>query len=213
MKTILCFGDSLTWGFEAGTWKRHAFADRWPNVLAGGLEGKAQVVEEGMNGRTTAYDDLTDAAELNGARALPILLKSHEPLDLVIIMLGTNDVKFAARCRAFDAALGMGRLVEIVQHFPYNPNYSAPKVLVVSPPPLCETKDEYFNDTWGHAVEESKKFAYHYAKVAKERDVHFFDAGSVAKADPIDGGHLDVANTRAIGKALVAIVRPILQLQ
>ncbi len=211
MKTILAFGDSLTWGFEAGTWKRHPFESRWPNVLAAGLVGKARVIEEGMNGRTTAYDDPTDAAELNGAKALPIMLKSHQPLDLVIIMLGTNDLKFAARCRAFDAALGMGRLIENVQHYPFNDNYPPPQILIMSPPALVKTTDEWFAELWDHAIEESKKLAYHYAKLAKERGVHFFDAGSVAKADPTDGGHLDAANTRTIGAALVPVVKAILK--
>jgi lysophospholipase L1-like esterase len=210
MKSILCFGDSLTWGFMAGAWTRHRFEIRWPNVLAAGLDGKVLVIEEGMNGRTTAYDDPTDAAELNGAKALPIMLKSHEPIDLVIIMLGTNDLKFAARCRAFDAALGMGRLIEIVQHYPFNENYAPPQLLIISPPALVKTKDEFFNDLWDHGIEESKKFAYHYAKLAKERGVNFFDAGSVAKADPVDGGHLDAANTQAIGEALVPVVKKIL---
>ena len=210
IRNILAFGDSLTWGFEAGTWNRHAFEDRWPNVLAARLDGKARVIEEGLNGRTTAYDDPTDATELNGAKVLPMLLKSHQPLDLVIIMLGTNDLKFAARCRAFDAALGMGRLVEIVQHHPYIETATAPQALIMSPPAICMTEDEFFNEIWGHAREESTKFAYHYAKVAKERGVHFFDAGSVAKTDPIDGGHLDVANTRVIGLALAPVVKRIL---
>jgi lysophospholipase L1-like esterase len=212
VKTILCFGDSLTWGFMAGSWTRHAFEDRWPNVLAAGLDGKVRVIEEGMNGRTTSYDDPTDAAELNGAKALPIMLKSHEPLDLAIIMLGTNDLKFAARCRAFDAALGMGRLVEIAQHYPYNDNYGQPELLIMSPPAIVETSDPYFTDIWGHAVEESKKLARHYRNVAEERGVHFFDAGSIAVADPTDGGHLDAENTRAIGKALVPVVKSILAL-
>ena len=212
MKNILAFGDSLTWGFEAGTFKRHPFESRWPNVLAAGLGENVRVIDEGMNGRTTAYDDSSDAANLNGTVALPILLKSHQPLDLVIIMLGTNDLKFAARCRAFDAAIGMGRLVEIVQHFPYNTNYAPPQILVMSPPALCKTKDEFFYDLWDHAIEESTKFARHYARLAKERGVHFFDAGSVAKTDPTDGGHLDAANTRALGAALVPVVKKILSL-
>jgi lysophospholipase L1-like esterase len=210
MKSILAFGDSLTWGFVAGKWTRHAFEDRWPNVLAAGLGGDARVIEEGMNGRTTAYDDLTDGAVLNGAGALPIMLKTHEPLDLVIVMLGTNDLKFAARCRAFDAALGMGRLIEIVQHFPFNDNYPKPQLLIMSPPAIIETADEWFNELWGHAIEESKKFAHHYRLLAEKMKVHFFDAGSVAKADPTDGGHLDAANTRAIGEALVPVVRGLL---
>ncbi len=211
MKSILAYGDSLTWGFEAGTWKRHPFEMRWPNVLAAGLQGKARVIEEGMNGRTTAYDDPTDAAELNGAKALPIMLKSHQPLDLVIIMLGTNDLKVAARYRAFDAALGMGRLIEIVQHYPFNDNYAPPQILIMSPPALVKSTDEWFAELWDHAIEESKKLAYHYAKLAKERGVHVFDAGSVARADPTDGGHLDAANTRAIGAALVPVVKAILK--
>jgi lysophospholipase L1-like esterase len=212
MKTILAFGDSLTWGFRAGEWTRHDYADRWPNTLQMGLGGKARVIEEGHNGRTTVFDDPTTFDDRNGAKALPILLATHQPLDLVIIMLGTNDIKFANRCRAFDASLGMMRLVDIVQKFSFLPAYQTPKVLILSPPPLVPTKDEWFNDLWGHAIAESKLFAKHYADVAKTTGVGFFDAGAVAKADPTDGGHLDAANTRAIGEALVPVVKSILKI-
>lgn len=212
MKSILAFGNSLTWGFRAGEWTRHRFEDRWPNALADGLGGKARVIEEGMNGRTTVFPDPTELAERNGAVALPMLLTTHQPLDLVIIMLGTNDIKYANRCRAFDAAMGMTRLVEIVKKFSFLPEYAAPQILLMSPPALCKTQDEWFNDLWGHAIAESKLFARHYAKVAKDTDVHFFDAGSVAKTDPTDGGHLDAENTRAIGTALVPVVKNILSL-
>jgi lysophospholipase L1-like esterase len=82
----------------------------------------------------------------------------------------------------------------------------------MSPPALVPTTDEWFNDLWGHAIAESQLFARHYARVAQEMDVHFFDAGSVATADPADGGHLDAANTKAIGTALVPVVKRILGL-
>jgi lysophospholipase L1-like esterase len=212
MKSILAFGDSLTWGFVAGTWERHAFADRWPNALTAGLGGKARVIEEGMNGRTTVFPDPTDGAERNGAVALPMLLTTHQPLDLVIIMLGTNDIKYASRCRAFDASMGMARLVEIVQRFPWIKTASPPQVLIVSPPALCKTNDEWFNDLWGHALAESKLFTKHYKRVADDMGVHFFDAGSVAVTDPTDGGHLDAKNTHAIGEALVPVVKGILSI-
>lgn len=212
MKNILAFGDSLTWGFIAGTFERHPFDVRWPNVLAAGLGGKARVIEEGHNGRTTVFDDPTTFDDRNGAKALPMLLSTHTPLDLVILMLGTNDIKFANRCRAFDASMGMARLVQIVQTFPYLEWAPKPQVLIVAPPTLVPTTDEWFNDLWGHAIEESKLFGKHYARVAEEMGVHFFDAGTVATADKTDGGHLDAENTKAIGTALVPVVRKILSL-
>ena len=212
MKSILAFGDSLTWGFVAGQDARHPFEFRWPNVLAAGLGGKARVIEEGQNGRTTVFDDETTFESRNGAVALPLLLISHQPLDLVIIMLGTNDIKYAARCRAFDAAMGMERLIQIVKNANYVKGFTIPEVLIISPPSLVPTEDEWFNDLWGHAIAESKLFARHYARVAQEMNVHFFDAGSVAVADKTDGGHLDAVNTKAIGVALVPVVKKILDL-
>jgi lysophospholipase L1-like esterase len=212
MKNILAFGDSLTWGFVAGKFERHPFEMRWPSALEAGLGGKARVIAEGHNGRTTVFDDPTTLDDRNGAKALPMLLSTHQPLDLVIIMLGTNDIKYANRCRAFDAAMGMTRLVEIVQKFSFLPSYATPEILIMSPPALVPTTDEWFNDLWGHAIGESRLFANHYARVAKETGVHFFDAGTVAKADPTDGGHLDADNTKAIGTALVPVVKNILAL-
>lgn len=212
MKNILAFGDSLTWGFIAAAFERHPYEYRWPSALEAGLGGKARVIAEGHNGRTTVFDDPTCYDDRNGAKALPIMLSTHQPLDLVIIMLGTNDIKFANRCRAFDASMGMARLIEIVQKFSFLPAYKTPEILIMSPPSLVPTKDEWFNELWGHAIAESKLFAQHYARVAKEAGVHFFDAGSVAKADPTDGGHLDANNTKAIGTALVPVVKRILSL-
>ena len=106
----------------------------------------------------------------------------------------------------------MARLVEIVRKFSFLPSYKMPEILLMSPPPLVKTNDEWFNELWGHALAESKLFAKHYARVAKEWDAHFFDAGKVAKADSTDGGHLDAANTRAIGKSLVPVVKKILRM-
>lgn len=212
MKNILAFGDSLTWGFQAGAWTRHAFEDRWPNVLAAGLGGRAHVIEEGHNGRTTVFDDPTCFDNRNGSAALPMLLATHQPLDLVIIMLGTNDIKYANRCRAFDARLGMGRLIEIVKSFGYLPAYKPPQILIMSPPPLVPTTDEFFNNLWDHAIPESKLFAQHYKILAEQAGVAFFDTGTVAKADPTDGGHLDAENTRNIGTALVPVVKGMLEL-
>ncbi len=211
MKSILAFGDSLTWGFEAGTFKRHPFDHRWPNVLAAGIRN-VSVIEEGMNGRTTVFPDPTCEAERNGAVALPMLLCTHQPLDLVIIMLGTNDIKYANRCRAFDAAMGIERLITLTKSHSFIAGFPKPQILIMSPPALCKTSDEWFNDLWGHAIEESKLFARHHKRVAEEQEVHFFDAGSVSKTDPTDGGHMTAEDTKVLGQALVTVVERILGL-
>lgn len=219
MKTILIFGDSLTWGSnpEAGG-ARHARADRWPQVLQEGLlaEGLGQgyeVITDALRGRSTAYDDGVVDAERNGAKLLPSALFAHAPLDLVILMLGSNDMKPSVAGSASAAMLGLKRCAEMVKkHSPRLPGVErVPKLLIVAPPALVATKDAFYADLFGDkAVEESSKLAGFYAALSVEFDGGFFDAGLVAKASPIDGIHLDAANSRAIGTALVAPVRKIL---
>lgn len=212
MKTILCFGDSLTWGYDPHGPGRHALEDRWPSVLGRELSGKAQVIAEGLNGRTTAFDDFTAGVDRNGARLLPSILSTHAPLDLVIIMLGTNDMKRFLCGHAIGAAKGMRRLVEIVQTHVYPLEQEAPKVLILSPPHAVATPDGDFQQVFDGAVEESAKLARLYREVAEVSGTGFFDAASVAKASPIDGVHLDAANTRSIGEALAGPVKEILAL-
>ena len=92
-KQILAFGDSLTWGANPGGRGRHRFEDRWTSVVEENLIG-VRVIAEGLGGRTTSFDDYSAMADRNGVKVLPTLLGSHYPLDLVAIMLGTNDLKF-----------------------------------------------------------------------------------------------------------------------
>ena len=144
--------------------------------------------------------------------ALPLLLISHQPLDLVIILLGTNDIKFAARCRAFDASMGMERLVQIIKSANYMKGYKVPEILIMWPTVWCPRRMNGSTTSGVMPLRDSKLFAKHYERVAEELNVHFFDAGSVAVADKTDGGHLDAANTKAIGVALVPVVKKILSI-
>ncbi len=211
MKTVLAFGDSLTWGATPDSGERHGYSDRWPNVLAAGLGGMARVVEEGLGGRTTAYDDLTAPYERNGARVLPMLLTSHSPLDLVIIMLGSNDLKPQICGSVFGAAQGMSRLVEIVRTLPLS-LMPLPQVLVVSPPHFCRRSDGS-GPRGERDVEASQRLAAAYREVADAQQCAFFDAATVATASPIDGVHLDAEQTRAIGAGLVPLVRDLLSIR
>ncbi|MEO3385860.1 SGNH/GDSL hydrolase family protein [Mesorhizobium sp. CAU 1741] len=212
MKTILSYGDSLTWGYDPRGPARHAPEDRWPNVLQSLLGEKAQVIAEGLNGRTTAFDDHLADADRNGARLLPTILHSHAPIDLVIIMLGSNDMKPFVCGHAFGAKQGMRRLINIVRAHAYPFEMDAPEVLIVAPPALCETADPDFAASFGLGREQSAMLASLYSDLADLEGCGFFDAGSVAKTTPIDGAHLDADNTRAIGKGLEPLVRMMLGL-
>lgn len=210
MKTVLCYGDSLTWGYDAAALGRHALADRWSSVLAAGLGEGVQVIAEGLNGRTTAYDDHLADCDRNGARILPTVLHSHDPLDLVILLLGTNDMKPVIHGNAFGAVQGMERLVELTRHHAWSFEQTAPEILIVSPPPLCETANSAFAAMFAGGVEQSAMLASLYRDLADEKGCGFFDAGSVAQTTPLDGVHLDAENTRAVGRGLEPIVRMML---
>lgn len=212
MKTILCYGDSLTWGHSAELQGRHVYEDRWPSVLQAALGAQARVIAEGLNGRTTAYDDHLAGADRNGARILPTILSTHAPLDLVIIMLGANDMKPFICGRAIGAKQGMERLVDIIRGHDYPMGENPPDILLVSPPPLCETAEPDFAAMFAGAVDESRMLAAFYRDLADAKGCGFFDAGSVARTTPLDGVHLDAENTRAVGRGLEPVVRLMLGL-
>ncbi len=212
MKTVLCFGDSLTWGYDAENRGRHPYEDRWPSVLETALGESVTVIAEGLNGRTTAYDDHLADCDRNGVSNLPTVLHSHMPLDLVIIMLGTNDMKPSVAGSAHAARAGIQRLVGLVRHHEYSFSYDAPDILIVSPPPLCETADPIFSAMYRGEIGESQMLASLYRDLADDLGCGFFDAGSVAETTPVDGVHLTAENTRAIGRGLEPIVRMMLGL-
>ncbi|MBP1850028.1 SGNH/GDSL hydrolase family protein [Rhizobium halophytocola] len=210
MKSVLCYGDSLTWGYDPENLGRHALEDRWPSVLQRALGAGVNVIAEGLNGRTTAYDDYLADAERNGVKLLPSVLETHAPLDLVVIMLGTNDMKRGVAGTAMDAVKGMDRLVKLIRHHEWAFGYEVPDVLLVSPPAICETANAPFSAMFQGAIGESAMMASLYRDLADETGCGFYDAGSVAKTTPLDGIHLDADNTRAIGRGLEPVVRMML---
>ena len=213
MKTILCYGDSLTWGSDAETGGRHARQDRWPVVLQAALGDDAQVIAEGLRGRTTAFDEHLADCDRNGARILPTVLYTHAPVDLVILLLGTNDMKPAIAGTAVAAMQGMRRLVSLIElNALRDGSAEPPAILIVAPPPLCETANHEYSAMFAGGIEQSKMLASLYADLADETGCGFYDAGSVAQTSPVDGVHLDAANTRAIGKGLESVVRMMLGL-
>jgi lysophospholipase L1-like esterase len=214
MKTILCYGDSLTYGTKPDDSGRHDFEDRWPTVLGEGLgTDKVRIIAEGLGGRTTVFDDYSAIADRNGVRILPTILASHSPLDCIVIMLGTNDLKTYLSGSAFGAAMGLKRMVEIIRTYPYDVDAHVPEIVVVSPPHCVPTVHADLSPMFTHGLSESYEFASHYQRVAEELECGFFDASTVAVASPLDGVHLDAEDSRAIGMALVPVVAKVLGLQ
>jgi lysophospholipase L1-like esterase len=207
VKTILCYGDSNTWGYNPVTQDRFPRDQRWPGVLGRELGEGYDVVAEGLNGRTTVWDDPIEGYK-NGKEYLIPCLETHKPLDLVIILLGTNDLKVRFSVSAYDIANGAGVLVQIVQKSETGPGGGAPQVLLLAPPPTTTLTD--FSEMFEGAGAKSRRFAEHYVRVARERGCAFLDTGQVVVSSDLDGIHLEAGEQEKLGVAVAARVRELL---
>lgn len=215
-KRILCFGDSLTWGWMpvdgVVPTTRYPFTQRWTGVAAASLGEGYEIIEEGLSGRTTNLDDPADA-RLNGSAYLPAALASHFPLDLVVLMLGTNDTKAVFRRSAYDIAYGLSQLLVQVGTSAggVGTAYPAPRALVVAPPPLGAMTEPWLQVTFdGTSQAKSRDLAGHYEALAGFFKVDFLDAGKVLTTDGSDGVHFTAENNRALGLAIAAKAKAIL---
>lgn len=209
MPTIVCYGDSNTHGYDAASGGRFARSVRWPGVMAAELGGIADVIEEGLNGRTTIWDD----PYLDGRNARTYLLpclRSHAPVDVLVLMLGTNDLKSIFGRSAAEIAAGAGALVEQALLSGAGPDGNRPSVLLVAPPLLGGRTAT--SELWGfgEARARSQQFAALYRTVAGLKGVAFLDAGPVAEVDPADGVHLTPAGHATLGRAIAEAVRGLL---
>jgi lysophospholipase L1-like esterase len=211
MPNILCYGDSNTWGCiplqGPEPARRFPPAQRWPGVLRRELGDGYWIVEEGLNGRTTMWDDPLEPHRNGRELLLPTLL-SHRPLDVVIIMLGTNDLKHRLNASAAEIAEGAGMLADIVAGSGCGPDGGAPQTLLVCPPPIAQV--DQFDDEFEGAVQKSRQLAGHFAAIADVRSCAFFDAGSVISSSDVDGIHLDEHEHARFGAAVAEQVHQIL---
>jgi lysophospholipase L1-like esterase len=212
MKTILCYGDSNTWGFNPRTQGRYDHKTRWPMKLASILNEGAPpddplwwVVEEGQNGRTSCREDPVEG-DRNGLRQLLPILESHKPLDVVAVMLGTNDLKPRFSPSPFDIARGVQRVVNAIQDSKTGPGNGSPRILMICPPPTAESP--VFKHVFGDSsVAMSKKLPPLYRVMAAESKVHFLDAGKHIKSSEADGIHLDPEAHFQLAEAVAGLVK------
>lgn len=207
MKTVLCYGDSNTWGYDPSTQSRYPRDTRWTGVLRKKLGQGYLVIEEGLNGRTTVWDDPIEL-DKNGATYLRPCIQTHKPLDLVIIMLGTNDLKTRFSLPASDIASGAGVLVDIVQKSNTGLNQKAPEILLVAPPPTVELPMS--PEVFANSTEKSKAFSKHFRRVANEKNCHLLDAGEHIVSSPLDGIHFEAEMHEKLGLAIAAKVLEII---
>lgn len=220
---VLAFGDSNTWGWKAvGNGfpaTRHQDEERWAGVLEAALDG-ATVVVDGLVGRRTDLDGnadlgLLEADDFNGARDLPEAIARHMPVDLVVIMLGTNDLQSGVDRTPADVAKSAFGLANLVtgSDKPVYSAYPAPKVLVVAPPPMRDTTATPLSGLFQSGVAPSRQLGAAFSAEATRTGIPFFDAGSVTGTDGIDGVHLTKGNHAALGNALAPVIRPLIGIE
>ncbi|HVC88632.1 MAG TPA: GDSL-type esterase/lipase family protein [Gaiellaceae bacterium] len=192
MRTVLCFGDSNTWGYIPGSnGRRFARELRWPVRLQHALGEGWEVISEGLNGRAATMDSPV-AEGRNGLPYLVPCLHSHAPIDLLVVFLGTNDAGERFALPEPDVARSVGRLVKVARSAEAGPNGGAPAILVLCPPPFD-----------GH------RLGPHFAEVCSELDCELLDLDGIASYVELNGDieHLDEAGHAAVAAAVEERIR------
>jgi lysophospholipase L1-like esterase len=204
MPVVVAFGDSNTWGYDPATSARFRSDVRWTGVMARELGLNTSVIEEGLNGRTTVFDDPIEP-DRRGADYLPPCLRSHAPLDLLIIALGCNDLKARFSASPGDSALGAERLILMARAEPAGPQGAPPRILLVAPPPFAKLTG--FAEMFEGGTEKSRLIGARYREVAERNGVGFVDAGAFIACSPLDGIHYAPDQHAILGRAIAEAVR------
>lgn len=203
MRHILCFGDSNTWGYVPGTGARYDDKTRWTKLTEQMLNNEFTLFEAGLSGRTINSEDPLREYR-NGSQLLNLYLESTRPLDLVIIMLGTNDLKASLANTIDDIAANIKALCQQAINFDYSP-YQRPKVMLVAPVPFVNSvalEQDFINE-----ITRSKQLSPAYFHIAQALNIDFLDAGRVIKASNIDGIHWDADGHRDFANHLSALLK------
>jgi lysophospholipase L1-like esterase len=202
-KTILCYGDSNTWGANPANHDRFLRDVRWTGVLQKILGDGFYLVEEGCNGRTTVWDDPVEV-DKNGKTYLMPCLVSHKPIDLVILMLGTNDLKMRYSVPPSDIARSIGILCKVILNSECGPQGLAPKILVVAPPRLGKLSE--YAEMFAGGFEKSQNLAKYYSKITNDLKLPLFDANDAVVSSDKDGIHWEAGEHTKFARALAEII-------
>ncbi len=208
MRHVLVYGDSNSHGSaplpDLQTRGRYGPTERWPGVMAAALGDGWTVIEEALPGRTTVHPDPVSGLHKNGLMVLPAVLESHAPLDLVILMLGTNDLKARFNVPPVEVAEGVAHLVRLVGQSAAGPDGGPPRVMLIAPPAVDEAG--CLAEIFQGATEKSRRLGPHYADIAARHGAAFLDAGALIAPSPVDGVHLAVQDHAKLGAAVADAV-------
>lgn len=214
-KRILCYGDSNTFGFVPHTGRRYAKKERWTGVLQELLGPDYKIIEEGLCGRTTVFDDPFDRNR-NGKKMIVSCIENHQPLDLIIIMLGSNDMKKIFDKSAFDIARGAGTLAKMAMDCTRENSHTdnAAKILLVSPTHIKKAIEKsLFAEEFDYreSYEKTLQLAPQLQIIAEELHIEFMDAALVANPSEEDGLHLTKKGHMDLAHAFVKKLKEILE--
>jgi lysophospholipase L1-like esterase len=212
MPTLLTFGDSNTHGtrpiLAEGDYGRFDAKARWPCVAKETLGDKWILIEEGLPGRTTCFEDPIMGSFMNGWTGLKIALSTHGPIDLLTIMLGTNDCKALFGNSARDILGGISGLLAIAQNAELQSRHGGYKTVLIAPPPIVVTG--IFSTSFYGADRLSEQLSDLYSEIATLWGIEFFDAGDVIATSPVDGVHFEKEAHQTLGTALAKKIRTIM---
>ena len=185
---------------------------RWTGICQNLLGGDYEILEHGLNGRTTVYDDCSNPY-LNGKSGLGYSLISQKPIDLVVLFLGTNDLKTTD---AHGAANGVDELIAMLMDADAMIPVSQPifpkgiKVLLVSPPHIAD-EIAYLRPESAlvEKAQETHRFAKLYQNVAEKYGVNFLDAAQYTRPSLVDCVHIDIDSHKMLGDAIAVKIREI----
>lgn len=208
MKTILCYGDSNTYGYDPASGMRYPENLRWTGRLKSFLGPGYAVIEEGCNGRTTVFREPGEEWKC-GLDYLKPCLNSHKPVDMVVMMLGSNDLKTMFHASAGQIAEGVQRLVWEIYDFADRKQEFRPRIILVSPPQIGEgivgsSFQNHFDET---AVARCRELPGYYREVAERNGCVFFDAGKVVASSEEDSLHLRAEEHEKLAEALYVCIR------
>lgn len=215
MKTIVCYGDSNTYGYNPENGFRYEYEERWTTILQKELKDSAIVIPEGLNGRTTSFEDELRPGR-NGATYLDPCLHSHGPIDLVVLMLGTNDLKIRFQATPTDIGKGIDRLIKMIKSSLHRRDkMDDRKDLLMAPPALGDDLIEIPSGEemgFERGISYSKRLAPIYEDWAKFHNIEFLDAAKYAKASEIDACHLTRESHRKLGEMVAKKCKEILEI-